>query len=690
MTKARKIISFTICLIFVLSLTLPIYAESGDIFTDIGDSPYKEAVLKLHEQGIVNSASNQQFYPKRLLTKAEASALLVRSFKLPTIEPMIIDDPTIEKKFSYSDPLQVIDESFAVPSANDITDNWGCNYIEGLIKVRADEVTEGMYQPNASVTKAQWVDMIAKVIFGADQNIDFTKKAVELGLVSEEAANSQDLITREEAAGILDSILSNPEFKVITVFVTADIHGHLDPYKPRGAKYDIGGLAKMNKIIKEFRKIQPNTLLLDVGDAPYNTNIANLFEGASTIEVMNEMKYDAMAIGNHDFDFPFNVMKRNAENAVFPFLSANTYYNNEYPEFLKPSIIKEVDGVKIGIIGATDDESNHYTHPKNVEGITFKDHFEATQEAVNEIKDGSDIVIALAHLHGDNPILPTKVEGIDIEIGGGQDVVAFPENINGTWLISPGKHAEVLNQININVLNNEMIGFNFSHIFMTENLELDPAVESIIESYRVKLDSKMKDVVGKTTVELDGERQTVRLKESNLANVIADSLIELTGADIALQNGGGVRASIDNGEITMAEVYGTLPFDNTVVVVEASGETIWKTLEHGVSSYPSAAGGFLQVSGLEYTFDASKDPGSRIVEVLVNGEPIDKEKIYKVAANDFLTGGGDKYTMLKEETKVILKTKHFLRDAFVEYLQKHNPISPELEGRITILNVVEE
>ncbi|GIQ62056.1 hypothetical protein PACILC2_06240 [Paenibacillus cisolokensis] len=243
-----------------------------------------------------------------------------------------------------------------------------------------------------------------------------------------------------------------------------------------------------------------------------------------------------------------------------------------------------------------------------------------------------------------------------------------------------------MNQINIQFLNGQMIGLNFAHIFMTDNLEEDPAVANLIQHYSDQIDDKMKEVVGHTLTDLDGERQTVRLKESNLANAIADSLIELTGADIALQNGGGVRASIAKGDVTLEDIYAVLPFDNTVVMVEASGQTIWDALEHGVSSYPEAAGGFLQVSGLQYTFDAAKPSGSRIVEVLVDGQPIDKTKKYKVATNDFLTGGGDKFDMLKNETTQLLKTKHFLRDAFTEYLENHNTINPQLEKRIQILN----
>ena len=136
----------------------------------------------------------------------------------------------------------------------------------------------------------------------------------------------------------------------------------------------------------------------------------------------------------------------------------------------------------------------------------------------------------------------------------------------------------------------------------------------------------MADVVGYTEVDLDGERGTVRLKESNLANLIADSLRYVTGADIAIQNGGGVRASISQGAITINDIYTALPFDNVVVMVEMTGKTLWDTLEHGVSWYPSAAGGFLQVSGLEYVFDASREVGNRIQSVTINGKPIDLEK----------------------------------------------------------------
>ncbi|WP_194287378.1 5'-nucleotidase C-terminal domain-containing protein [Gracilibacillus oryzae] len=686
----KKLFVFAIILFISFLTAFPASAATGDAYNDIADSSYKKAINQLASMGILNGMPNRNFDPERALTRAEAAVMLNRGFQLAEIHPTTPIDPTVQKKTTYQDPLAVIDESFTIPTVKNLQTHWALEELEGLFKIRALEFSKEEYDPEEAVTYKEWADMIGKVIFGAQQTIDFDQKLVEADFLTQEEVQQNEPITRGKAAQNLYDILSHPDFQIITVFATADIHGHLQPYVPSGAEQEIGGLAKMSHIVKEFRAKQPNTLLIDAGDAPYNTNIANLSEGAATIDVMNEMGYDAMVLGNHDFDFPFSVMQRNEGLAQFSFLSANTLYEGEHPAFLQPYIMKEINGTSIAIVGVTDDQSHHFTHPKNVEGISFDDHFTSAEETVQTVRDQADIVIGLSHLHTDNEVLPTKVDGFDIIIGGGEDIVDFPQKIDQSWLIAPGKHSETLNQINIHMLGDEMLGFNFAHIFMTHNLANDPEVESIIRNYESQIDEEMKTVVGESSVALNGERETVRLQESNLANAIADSLRALTGADIALQNGGGVRASIPQGEIRLENIYESLPFDNTVVMVEASGQTVWEALEHGVAAYPSASGSFLQVSGLSYTFDASLDPGSRVVEVLVNGEPIDVDKTYTVAANDFLTGGGDLFTMLKEDTVEVLKTKHFLRDAFSEYVKEQGSISPELEGRIVIMNGTEE
>ncbi len=668
---------------FVLIALILVCVLSFATFKDIAGSPYSAAIEKLHASGIVE-AFDGYFYPAEALSRADAAEWIVKTFKLSTIHSMKIEEE-VEKKFVYTDPLGVIDEAFVVPSAKDIVDIEGEEYIEGLIKIRAEEVVNGEYRPFEPITAAEFGLAVAKVLFGVDEPVDYEAKLRELVYAPAELLSLDRPLRREEAAQILSNFVENPDFTIITILATADIHGHIEPYFPSGAKYPVGAVEKMAYFVNTERAMQPNLLLLDVGDAPYNTNVANLFEGEPVIKIMNMMGYDAMVLGNHDFDFPFNVMERNSQLANFPFLGANTLYLGESPYFLEPYIIKEIAGLKIAIVGLTDDSSAWYTHPRNVAGITFEEQYSAAQRVLDEVSPQVDLVFALAHLHGGNRVLPIKVSGYDLIFEGGRDVVAFPEKINGSWVISSGKHAELISKTNLNIYRGEVIGINFAHVFMSQNLPQDEAVVEVVESYVSQLDDRLGTVIGRTEVDLDGERGTVRLKESNLANAIADSLREMTGTDFAIQNGGGVRASVPAGDITIKDVYTVLPFDNLVVAVKATGKQIWDVLEHGISAYPAAAGQFLQVSGLEYTFDASKPPYERLISVTSNGVPLDLEKTYTLTANDFLTGGGDKFTMFLEMEKTIV-TKSFLRDAFAEYVERHGTIAPVNEGRIVIIN----
>ncbi len=186
--------------------------------------------------------------------------------------------------------------------------------------------------------------------------------------------------------------------------------------------------------------------------------------------------------------------------------------------------------------------------------------------------------------------------------------------------------------------------------------------------------------VGETTVDLDGARENVRTQETNLANLITDAMRSASGAPIAMTNGGGIRDSVDAGEVTLEDVLDIHPFENVVLTIELTGEEIVQALEHGVSRHPDHWGGFMQVSGLEYTFDPSQDPGNRIVEVRFAGVPIREDRTFVVATNGFLSSGGDEYDMLEKDTLEEIDT---LDNVIIDYLMDFSPVSPEVEGRIT-------
>ena len=465
----------------------------------------------------------------------------------------------------------------------------------------------------------------------------------------------------------------------------------------------IGSVAKMNYILNQMRSIAPDLILVDAGDAPYNTTLANVFEGRPTIEVMNAMGFDAMALGNHDFDFPLDVQIANAALAEFPFLSANTYNRDgTFPDHLEKTVIIESNGFRIGIIGLTDDRSKETTHYTNTAEIEFVGDIDMGRQLIPGLAGETDLVIALSHLHGKNSVLLREVAGIDISIGGGQDVVGPPIKINDSYLINPGKHAEALNQIVVNMWDGEMLGIVFNQIFLGPHMPEDPVVAAMVAAYVSLLDEKLQEVVGVSEVDLDGERVTVRFRESNLGNLVADSQREYFETDFAIQNGGGIRASVPMGDVTLNDVFGVVPFDNGLVVLEVTGQIVWDALENGVSEWGTGHGKFPQVSGLSYVFDAEAPDGERLVSVMLpDGSDIDLAARYTIVVNDFIAGGGDGYFMLNalnpdhpqgisEDVTLVLHTRDFQRDILARHFREHGTVAPVLEGRITILNDPDE
>jgi 2',3'-cyclic-nucleotide 2'-phosphodiesterase (5'-nucleotidase family) len=209
----------------------------------------------------------------------------------------------------------------------------------------------------------------------------------------------------------------------------------------------------------------------------------------------------------------------------------------------------------------------------------------------------------------------------------------------------------------------------------------DSVIEAIIGKYNQALEEKMAVVVGHTEVALDGERAHVRTGTTNLANLVTDAMRGASGADIVITNGGGIRASIPAGDITMGSIYTVLPFDNSLVVIELSGKDLLAALEHGIGNYPSQAGSFAQVSGLTFTFDPSKPAGSRILEVLVAGEPLEADRLYAVATNDFMAAGGDGYVWFAE-ANILFDSGEMLRDVVAGYLSEQESVEASSEIRI--------
>lgn len=469
----------------------------------------------------------------------------------------------------------------------------------------------------------------------------------------------------------------------ITIVHTNDTHSRVN-------EGDGMGLAKVSSLIKELKQQNPNTLVLDAGDTFHGQTIATLSKGQSIANIMNTIGYDAMAPGNHDFNYGYERLLELDGITNFPILAANIK-KADGSDLFTPYIIKEIAGVKIGIFGLATPETTYKTHPDNVKGLAFKDPTEAAAEMVALLKDQTDVIIALAHLGVDEASVDTStkvaagVEGIDLIVDGHSHTVLEQGKIVGsTMIVSTGEYDKNLGVVDLYVTNGKVSDIQADLVSKDEASVTvpDEAVKKAIDEIIAEQAVVLNQVVGKASVDLEGTREKVRTGETNLGNLITDAMVAETGADCALTNGGGIRASIPKGDITKGQVITVLPFGNYIVTKKVPGSDIKAALEHGTGSYPAAMGGFPHVSGIKYTIDTSRAAGDRVVDITVKGRPLDLQKEYILATNDFMAAGGDNYTMFADNK--ILNEYSSLDEAVIEYIQAKGTVSPALEARVSV------
>jgi 5'-nucleotidase/UDP-sugar diphosphatase len=481
----------------------------------------------------------------------------------------------------------------------------------------------------------------------------------------------------------------------LKILYVNDFHGFADPYKPAGADAPLGGIAYLAGAVDRARGKQP-CLLLAAGDMIQGNSWANLFRGKSTIDVMNAMRFDAMVVGNHEFDFGPKVLKERMAQARFPVLGANVKGFSG----LKPYVIKNLQGVRIAIIGVVTPETPVVTHPRNVTGLTFSTPESAVKKYLPELKRRADIIIVLSHcgFQADRD-LAARVPGIDVIVGGHSHTkILQPELVGRTIIVQAWEHAKALGVLNLHLKDCKVAGFDGTL------QEISPAtgapncqVQDIAARYERQADSLLERVIGETQVDLDGEH--VRTGETNLGDFLADVMREAAGAEAALINGGGIRTGIAQGKITVKDIYAVLPFDNYLVAISLTGAQVKAALEHGVARLEEPVGSFPQVSGLTFTYSRSAPAGGRVKDVTVGGRPLDPQTEYVVATNDYLVAGGDGYTVFGEALKsagdynnlggTITSSKlayndpgTWLRDLVIHAIQARKTIAPNIDGRI--------
>ncbi len=499
----------------------------------------------------------------------------------------------------------------------------------------------------------------------------------------------------------------------LTILHTNDHHGHFLKFNPYPVT-DVGGLAAQSTLINivraEAEEQGGHVLVLSAGDVNTGIPESDMLDAEPDFRLMSAIGYDAMTPGNHEFDNPREVLLKQKAWAGFPFLSANIVKKGTDEPLFEPYIIKEFGGLKVAIFGLTTEETPILTLPEYTADLEFKNVIETAKTLVPKLREQADIVIALTHLgffeqsgggyrSAGDVKLAQDAPGIDVIIGGHSHTeLKEAQLVNNTLIVQAGEWSEYVGRLDLKIdtsaehaiietrfrlipVNmkkrvkfNEKFYYQFLDTGYVEDQELLDKVTPFAEQAAKLLDQP----IGETSVLLVGAKESVRVEETNLANLVTDAMRAKTGADIALQNAGGIRADIAPGEITYRDILTVQPFGNTLVLLDMTGQQILDTLTYA-ATIEAGNGAFLQVSGLKWTNNQGKPE-----TILAGGQPLDLQKTYKVVTNNFMASGGDGYKMLKDLPQT--NTGFVDADAVREYVQQRGNIGAEVEGRLTILN----
>lgn len=488
-----------------------------------------------------------------------------------------------------------------------------------------------------------------------------------------------------------------------------DLHSRIEPIsafdstcsaEDNAAGECFGGVARLKTKIDQLRSELDgqNVIVLDAGDQYQGSLMYTTYKGDVEIEFMNLIGFDAMAVGNHEFDDGDEGLAKLPDGADFPIVSGNidVSQSNILAGKIDDHIVLDVGGKKVGIVSALAVDTVETSSPSDA--VVFSDEITSLQADVDALTaQGVDIIIALTHVGVNRDMaIAEAVTGIDAIVGGHSHTLfsnteeggmAYPTMVGNVPVVSAYAYSKYVGHL---VLEFDDAGNVTAASGDTKILDAsvaeDEAVLARIAELAGPIEEMKNRIVGQTSEPIEGDRTVCRAMECPMGNLIADAMLARVadqGIQIAIQNGGGIRASIDAGEVTMGEVLTVLPFQNTLSTFQVTGETIIAALENGVSEMADGAGRFPQVAGMSYTVDPGAQVGARISDVMVAGAPIDPAAVYGVVSNNYVRNGGDGYAMF-EDAMNAYDFGPDLADVTAEYMAAKGIFAPFTDGRITV------
>ena len=461
----------------------------------------------------------------------------------------------------------------------------------------------------------------------------------------------------------------------------------------------LAGQRALVTAIKEARGRTNNSILVDGGDQFQGTLFYTYYKGKLAAEMMNKLGYDGMTVGNHEFDDGPEVLASFMESVNFPILMSNADVSNEplLADTLAKSTVIERGGEKIGMIGLTPEDTDDLASPGD--NVTFSDPVAAVQGEVDKLTAmGVNKIIVLSHSsYAVDQEVAANTTGVDVIVGGHSNTLLsntiegaagpYPTMVGNTAIVQAYAYGKYLGELNVTFNDaGEIIETSGEPIVIDGTVEEDAETVARIAEMAAPLEEIRNKVVAESAAAIEGDRSVCRVMECEMGNLVADAMLDRVadqGVTIAIANSGGLRASIDAGEVTMGEVLTVLPFQNTLSTFEVTGEVIVAALENGVSEIEEVAGRFPQVAGMTFTVDTGAEVGARISDVMVGGAAIDLAATYGVVSNNYVRNGGDGYKMFRDAANAY-DFGPDLADVTAEYIAANGAYQPYTDGRITV------
>ncbi len=471
----------------------------------------------------------------------------------------------------------------------------------------------------------------------------------------------------------------NENHRRLTILHLCDVYEVM----PVGTDGKQGGFARLKSLVDRIRWEDPQALLFLSGDFLSPSLMSQVFKGRQMIDLLNRIGVDFAMPGNHEFDFGAKVLMDRVAESNFTWISSNILTRgNKTPPWYRYGL-REVNGLKVGVFSLLTPETRELA--RDTDMFHFTDPVRTGRRMVRQLKSmGAEVIIAMTHLdYEEDQRLSHAVPGIDIILGG-HDHIISREVLGRTLIVESGSDLRALGRIDYDPRRTKK-RTPVRFIPITDAIGDDPEMAAQLLRYQHRLKKSLGNAIGTTSVALNAKRVDNRTRETNLGNLIADAGRLAARADIGLQNGGIIRsdATYGPGTLTREDIQRILPFNNFLVKVSVSGKTLREILETGVSQMDRVKGRFLQVSGLEMAVDRSYLPGHRVLSVKVGGIPLDPEKTYTLAINDYIAEGGDGFFMLKNAPRLIsAKYGPKISEMVSRYIADNKRIEPKTTGRI--------